>query len=128
MRIGSAYERLVDNKSGGAGAREHEYARQRQQEFYRRQQQQYYGYNGRGGFQYQQFPSGMNGSPLFYAFVLVAVAAGVLSILPTLLKTAGDGNDTSAQGQRGTQANADRPREQVRQSLSVVWCCSDAVG
>lgn len=47
MRIGSAYERLVDNKSGGASAREQDYARQRQQEFYRRQQQQYYGHNGR---------------------------------------------------------------------------------
>jgi hypothetical protein len=121
MRIGSAYERLVDNKSGGAGAREYDYARQHQQEFYRRQQQQqYYGYNGRGGFQYQQYPSGMNGSPLFYAFVLVAVAAGVLSILPTLLKSAGDDNNTGTQGQQGAQTNADRPREQVVASRCLV--------
>lgn len=56
----------------------------------------------------------MNGSPLFYAFVLVTVAAGVLSILPTLLKSTSTGSTAGAQSQQGARSNAERPHEQVQ--------------
>ncbi|RLN70754.1 hypothetical protein BBJ28_00011575 [Nothophytophthora sp. Chile5] len=98
MRIGSAYEQLAGGANGAAAAEQAR--RQRQQNFYRQQQQQQqqrhgYGYNNHYQ-QHQAFDLSHLSAP-FLLMVLIAVVAGVLSLLPTAAKPTAGASSSSSQ-------------------------------
>ncbi|RLN71004.1 hypothetical protein BBJ28_00002500 [Nothophytophthora sp. Chile5] len=119
MRIGSAYEQLAGGVNGAAAAEQAR--RQRQQNFYRQQQQQRHGYGYNSHYQYQQhqtFDLSHLSTP-FLLMVLIAVVAGVLSLLPTAAKPTAGASPSSSSSQPA--ASPKLAGEFQRDPLTFCW-------
>lgn len=71
-------------------------------------------------YQQQQPFTNMNGSPLFYAFMFVAVAAALLSILPSLLKPSNEQTPSQKEQEKQKQQ---QQQEQVE--ANVFWLLTE---